>query len=526
VYSSIADLSFIWFTRHAAARWLTGLVRQDKGWFVGAKLALAKHWVALALIFEVVMSAVQYYGSISGNTEVSLGLSTTLQAILIMLLIESAMDLPRRLADAAAASAGAVRKPGVGELVADMVLVYARLTFILSWCASGRSKCSPCSPPEQYADIRYRNIATGLMIFSAYAVWKIASFMIDRAMSSAPTFVKPGDEDAVQQPQGAASRVYTVLPLLRATIAVVIFVLLLLLVLSQLGVNITPLIAGASVLGLAISFGSQTLVKDIVSGIFYLIDDAFRVGDYVDTGRVKGTVEGFTLRSIKMRPPERPDPHHPVRPARHHHQLQPRLGDGEIQPAPGARRRPGEGAQDREEDRPGDDGRQGPRAGDAGAAQAAGRGRHRRQRAGAALQVHLQADQPEHHPAPGDQEHYQTFNEKGIELRELGDHRADRRRPGRSGSCAGRSGAPPRRRLPQRLPPRPSSRARALFQSRVDTRHHLLRHQRHRAPGERRIHPVVAGIEQRAEISRVSRNFRICSTTLLTLPAITSFCVT
>ena len=56
-----------------------------------------------------------------------------------------------------------------------------------------------------------------------------------------------------------------------------------------------------SVFGIAISFGSQTLVKDIVSGIFYLSDDAFRVGEYIDCGKAKGTVEGFTLRSIKMR---------------------------------------------------------------------------------------------------------------------------------------------------------------------------------------------------------------------------------
>ena len=71
--------------------------------------------------------------------------------------------------------------------------------------------------------------------------------------------------------------------------------------LSELGVNITPLIAGASVFGLAISFGSQTLVRDIVSGIFYLAEDAFRVGEYIDCGKAKGTVEGFTLRSIKLR---------------------------------------------------------------------------------------------------------------------------------------------------------------------------------------------------------------------------------
>jgi small-conductance mechanosensitive channel len=80
-----------------------------------------------------------------------------------------------------------------------------------------------------------------------------------------------------------------------------IVVVAVLVVLSELGVNITPLVAGASVFGLAISFGSQSLVRDVVSGIFYLTDDAFRVGEYIDCGKAKGMVEGFTLRSIKLR---------------------------------------------------------------------------------------------------------------------------------------------------------------------------------------------------------------------------------
>jgi small-conductance mechanosensitive channel len=84
-------------------------------------------------------------------------------------------------------------------------------------------------------------------------------------------------------------------------VAIIICVVAVLVALADIGVNITPLIAGASVFGLAISFGSQTLVKDIVSGIFYLSDDAFRVGEYIDCGKAKGTVEGFTLRSIKLR---------------------------------------------------------------------------------------------------------------------------------------------------------------------------------------------------------------------------------
>jgi small-conductance mechanosensitive channel len=74
-----------------------------------------------------------------------------------------------------------------------------------------------------------------------------------------------------------------------------------LLVLSQLGINITPLIAGASVFGLAVSFGSQSLVRDIVSGVFFLAEDSFRIGEYVDCSKVKGTVEGFSVRSLKLR---------------------------------------------------------------------------------------------------------------------------------------------------------------------------------------------------------------------------------
>ena len=72
-------------------------------------------------------------------------------------------------------------------------------------------------------------------------------------------------------------------------------------VLSGLGVAIGPLIAGAGIFGVAIGFGSQTLVKDIVSGVFYMMDDAFRVGEYIQSGSYKGTVESFSLRSVRLR---------------------------------------------------------------------------------------------------------------------------------------------------------------------------------------------------------------------------------
>ena len=84
-------------------------------------------------------------------------------------------------------------------------------------------------------------------------------------------------------------------------LAIVIGLIAVMMVLSGLGVQIGPLIAGAGIFGVAIGFGSQTLVKDVISGVFYMMDDAFRVGEYIQAGSYKGTVESFSIRSVKLR---------------------------------------------------------------------------------------------------------------------------------------------------------------------------------------------------------------------------------
>jgi len=66
-------------------------------------------------------------------------------------------------------------------------------------------------------------------------------------------------------------------------------------------VNIGPLLAGAGVVGVAIGFGAQTLVRDILTGVFFILDDAFRVGEYIISGTYKGTVEAIGLRAVKLR---------------------------------------------------------------------------------------------------------------------------------------------------------------------------------------------------------------------------------
>jgi small-conductance mechanosensitive channel len=134
----------------------------------------------------------------------------------------------------------------------------------------------------------------------AYIAWELARLAIDRHLQDVGGGPKlPGTDDDDETAPG--SRLQTMLPMLRVAFGVVIAVLATLIVLSRLGVDTAPLIAGAGVFGLAVSFGSQSLVRDIISGLFYMWDDAFRVGEYIDTGRLKGTVEALGIRSVKLR---------------------------------------------------------------------------------------------------------------------------------------------------------------------------------------------------------------------------------
>lgn len=97
------------------------------------------------------------------------------------------------------------------------------------------------------------------------------------------------------------ARVRTLLPMLRTALLFVMIVVVALIVLNELGVNIAPLLAGAGVIGVAIGFGSQTLVRDVITGIFLLAEDAIAVGDVVNVAGQGGVVEALSIRSIRLR---------------------------------------------------------------------------------------------------------------------------------------------------------------------------------------------------------------------------------
>jgi moderate conductance mechanosensitive channel len=138
-----------------------------------------------------------------------------------------------------------------------------------------------------------------IILLVADFAWHVIRTLIDQHIHASQEM--EGEEQPDPNEASRRSRMRTLLPILRNILFIVFLVMAALMALSSTGVQIGPLIAGAGLVGVAVGFGAQTLVRDVISGIFYLLDDAFRVGEYIISGSYKGTVESFSLRSIKLR---------------------------------------------------------------------------------------------------------------------------------------------------------------------------------------------------------------------------------
>jgi small conductance mechanosensitive channel len=138
-----------------------------------------------------------------------------------------------------------------------------------------------------------KTVSILFVVISAVIAWEFVSAIIENYLVGA---VRDGT------PVERSQRVRTLLPLLHNAFLIFLFVVVLLIVLSEIGLNIAPLLAGAGVVGLAIGFGAQTLVKDVITGVFILFENTIAVGDVVDLGGGhSGLVEHFSIRTIKLR---------------------------------------------------------------------------------------------------------------------------------------------------------------------------------------------------------------------------------
>ena len=282
----------VWHWHKEMAAWLSALVSERK---IGRRLKLdvAKRWWVMGLVFYTMMGLAVVYAALTESNTSARGMSTIESSLIALLLFETLMHrITRHIVS---------ELPMAGDVVADCLRLIAKLyVIILIADALMVRVLGAMTPDEWLAHDRGAKVAA-LSLVAIYAFWRFVKYRMDSYIAANPLPSADATADSEDDGKVAASRLRTLMPLLRAVAGSVIIVVGGLLVLSQLGVNITPLIAGASVFGLAVSFGSQSLVRDVVSGVFFLAEDSFRIGEYVDCSKVKGTVEGFTVRSLRLR---------------------------------------------------------------------------------------------------------------------------------------------------------------------------------------------------------------------------------
>ena len=130
-----------------------------------------------------------------------------------------------------------------------------------------------------------------IIMFAGFFGWKTLSTLIKKKLDS----IDNSKDEAQNQ------RVNTLFRILKNFVSIAILIVVIMLVLSELGIEIGPLLAAAGVVGLAVGFGAQTLVKDIITGLFIILEGQITIGDVVEVAGHSGRVEAITIRTVRLR---------------------------------------------------------------------------------------------------------------------------------------------------------------------------------------------------------------------------------
>ena len=304
----------IYLKKPVASTLLARMDEEDGGWI---KRQFASYWHALAILYLAVFWFIWIGQLISGTTQgkgqfiismlivpiyfaLSHGGRLTISAV-----IES-LDLGKIREDDSADPADELERRA--ESIEQQKLITAKafsifrlvlIAVLATWVLSLWGYDIP------FATAAMKALFQSIVVLAlALTCWRFASSYIEKKLDEAAPELETAEEEEEDNEFGGAAprgRIQTLLPMLRKVIGTVLVVMVILIIVSSLGVDIGPLLAGAGVVGLAIGFGAQKLVSDILSGFFFLLDDAFRVGEYIQAGKTRGTVEAITLRNVMLR---------------------------------------------------------------------------------------------------------------------------------------------------------------------------------------------------------------------------------
>ena len=293
---ALLTIVFVLQNRAQIARWIAGAPAAASGWG-RIRRSLAEIWPVLAIIYISGIYLI-YALRIQGGF-VYVARATTLSLIVIVaaqLFVHFIRELSRRgfaISPELKAQFPTLEQranryiPILTGLIGAVVYLLGAITVLQAWSVGAFAWLGTDLGRRMIGNV----LSIGLELFVALAIWETFASAIERYLSRLDDTGTP-----------RRTRIRTLLPLLRTAMLSVLVVLTSLIILSHIGVDITPLLAGAGVIGVAIGFGSQALVKDIITGLFILMEDQIAVGDVVDVGRDRaGVVEAITIRTIRLR---------------------------------------------------------------------------------------------------------------------------------------------------------------------------------------------------------------------------------
>jgi moderate conductance mechanosensitive channel len=255
-------------------------------WHIVAAIYVAALWVVLALDLP------------DGFTQLlRLSLSTVSVLVAARLVLVLGLGVIHRLlrqADDAAVQRAGVKgrlvtyQPVLGAVLRMAVGIAAVLGLLQVW---GLPALSWLLQAELGGRLLRTLGSVALTVALAVGVWEGVNLAIERHLAGL----------AASAQVARSARLRTLLPMFRTTLLVAICIVVTMIVLAEIGLNIAPLLAGAGVLGVALGFGSQRLVQDVITGLFLLLENTMQVGDVVTLGGMSGTVENLSIRTIRLR---------------------------------------------------------------------------------------------------------------------------------------------------------------------------------------------------------------------------------
>jgi len=290
------------YRKDVAAR-IAPVRAEDRGVLASLRRRAAAVWHYGALVYVALVYVVWVLGVEQGFTyiAVSSGWSVLVVLVAVGLMIATrrlVREPEEQLADDEDADEiekveqkGIITPPSwapVREIVNGLIIVLAGLGLLEAWGLGGLS---------WMGDEIGRQLGTTLltlvvMVAGATIALRLVGGLLRRSLAASEKRGVPPEQ---------LQRLKTIAPLVRNALFVVIVTIVLLVGLSELGVDITPLLAGAGVIGLAVGFGAQTLVKDVITGLFILIEDTVAVGDVAEIGGKSGVVESMNIRALRLR---------------------------------------------------------------------------------------------------------------------------------------------------------------------------------------------------------------------------------